>query len=243
MKAFTEFEAYDELAKDALANCSLAAMDRSRDAHFIVPAGCSGSVISQPDMAEGGVDQHLGAIALLVGIVEELGYDDSVFIRHVASGKGDAVDWKFTWLNFGVEDVVSPDYIGSDIREQRVGYFLLLRELGKNLLVVIGNGVEANARCFELRVGIAQLPELRPAGGSPDRGPKKDDYGPVAGTIFVETNFAAVLVGQGEIGQAVAQPGAGGVAFGKARPAGVLERRRRIKPEFVAFHRHRAQIL
>ena len=195
MEAFAKLEAHDEVAKDALANRSLSAMHCSGDAHVRVPRRCSRNVFAQLDMTKRGVDQDFRAVAFLVGVVEELGNYDSVLIRYVASGERNAVDRKLTRLNFGIEDIVSPDYVGVDIRQQRVGNFLLLRELGKNLLVVIGDGVEPNTRRFELRVGVAQLAELRPAGGSPDCGSEKNDYGLLACTIFMEANVAAVLVG------------------------------------------------
>jgi len=92
-------------------------------------------------------------------------------------------------------------------------------------------------------VGVAQLAELRPAGGSPDRGSEKYDDGLVPCSILVEAHFLAALVGQGKIGQPFADGGAGGVSCWKARPGGVFERGRCVESVVVAFYGHRQRIL
>ena len=115
MEAIAELEAHNQMAKDALANRSLSAMHRGGDAHLRVSTGCSRNIFAKLDMTKRGVDQGFRAVAFLVRVVEELGDYDSVFIRYVSSGEGNAVDRKLTRLDFGVEDVVSPDDVGVDI--------------------------------------------------------------------------------------------------------------------------------
>ena len=74
-----------------------------------------------------------------------------------------------------IQDTVSPDHFGIDIRKQGKGYALFFGKFSEHLAVVIRNGIDFNASRLELLIGIAQLPELRPARGSPDSGAIKDD--------------------------------------------------------------------
>ena len=115
---------------------------------------------------------------------------------------------------------------------------MLVRERAERLLVVIRDRVETNACGFELRLGVAQLDELRPARGSPHGGAEEDDDRLRAVAIGVEVDRAAVLIGQYEVGQLVADLGAGRVAVGQTDAAGMSERRGRVEAVVVAFDCH-----
>lgn len=141
-----------------------------------------------------------------------------------------------------VQDAVAPDGRRVDVGEERVRDALLLAELGQRLAVVIGDGIEPDPGGDELAVRVAQLAELRPARGSPDRGAEEHDHGPRAGTILVDTDEAACRVREGEVRQRVADLGTRGMAVGQPESAGVAEGRGGVEAEFVAFDDHRGSV-
>jgi hypothetical protein len=171
--------------------------------------------------------------------VERLRDHHAVFVGDEGARKGDAVEHRVAWLDACVEDPVATDDLGVDVREQREGDSLLLRELGEGLAIVIGDRVEPNARRLELLVGIAQLAELRPTRRSPHRGAEEDDHGPGAGPVLVEAEEAPVLIRKREVWKRLADPGADLPPFGQTQSPGVAERRRGVESEFVALDGHR----
>ena len=82
---------------------------------------------------------------------------------------------------------------------------------------------------------VAQLTELRPTRGSPDRRAEEDDDGLGFTAVGVEMDRVSVSVGQCEVGQTVADLGAGRVSCRESGPAGVSEGSRGIEAQLVAF--------
>tara|TARA_B100001245_G_scaffold105550_1_gene76890 strand:- start:1010 stop:1264 length:255 start_codon:yes stop_codon:yes gene_type:complete len=79
-----------------------------------------------------------------------------------------------------------------------------LTELAEYLLVVVGDGIEFDARRLEFWVCVAKLAELRPARRSPNGRSKKNDDGFAVGTTLVEINEITVRIGQLEIWEPLA---------------------------------------
>jgi hypothetical protein len=103
--------------------------------------------------------------------------------------------------DLAIQDSVLPDHLGVHIGKQRVGDLLLLGKFAKCLLVVIRDRVELDSVGLELVEGVAQLTELRPAGGSPHGRAIEDHDRPGPRPILVQPDPATVRVGQVEIGQ------------------------------------------
>ena len=81
-------------------------------------------------------------------------------------------------------------------------------------MVVIGDCVEGDSCRLELGVCIAQLTELRPARGSPNRRSEKDDNGGASVSVTVKINRFSGGVWENEIGKGLADIRAGGMAIG-----------------------------
>jgi len=79
-----------------------------------------------------------------------------------------------------------------------------LTELAEYLLVVVGDGIEFDARRLEFRICVAKLAELRPARRSPNCRSKKNDDGFAVGATLVEINEITVRIGQLEIWELLA---------------------------------------
>jgi hypothetical protein len=133
--------------------------------------------------------------------MEELGDDPPLLIGDIYPGKGDAMKKCVVEGDLVIQDPILPDHLGVDIGKQRIGDLLVFGELSKCLLVVIRDRVELDSVGLELVEGVAQLTELRPAGGSPHGRAIEDHDRPGPRPILVQPDPATVRVGQVEIGQ------------------------------------------
>ena len=114
----------------------------------------------------------------------------SVSITNKRARVGYAKQHGVPWFDLIIQDAVAADYLRIKVREEREWDGL---PLGKGLqrgLVVIRNGVELDARCFEGGVNISQLTELRPARWSPNRRAEKYDHCRCLASVLVETDQA-----------------------------------------------------
>jgi hypothetical protein len=112
----------------------------------------------------------------------------SVSITNKRARVGYAKQHGVPWFDLIIQDAVAADYLRIKVREEREWDGL---PLGKGLqrgLVVIRNGVELDARCFEGGVNISQLTELRPARGSPNRRAEKYNDCRCVASVLVETD-------------------------------------------------------
>ena len=89
---------------------------------------------------------------------------------------------------------------------------------------------------FKLGVSTSQLPELRPAGGSPDGRSIKDQRSFRVAAIVMEANLPAEGVGKFKIGQALSNSRARACACRQACPHGVINRCRSVKTQVISFH-------
>ena len=96
--------------------------------------------------------------------------DDAICVGHEHPGIRYAIEKAVSWLDLSVQNTVVANDLRIQIGQQWEGYPLLLGEFGERLLIVIGNCVNFDSRSLESVKCIAQLPELRPAGGSPNGG-------------------------------------------------------------------------
>ncbi len=144
-------------------------MDERRNPDFIVPGTRARRVVCDDDSAERRVDQHLRAVALLVGVVKELRDDDSFFIRDVDAGIGDAFEKRIFTPDQVVQDSVSANDFGVDVGEQAIGNILLFAELAQDFLIVVRDRIDLDSGGLEFLEGVAQLTELRPTRRSPNR--------------------------------------------------------------------------
>jgi hypothetical protein len=170
--------------------------------------------------------------------VEELCDDDAIFVGHVYAGVRDAFEEGSLAPNLIVQDVVAANNLGIDVGEQAEGDALFLAEFAENFLIVVRNGVELDAGGFELSEGIAQLTELRPTRGSPDRRSVEDDDRLRLATTRVVVNEVLVRVRQLKAGKTLADLRARRVPVRKARTTGVSKRSRSIEAVVVALDRH-----
>jgi hypothetical protein len=170
--------------------------------------------------------------------VEELGDDDAVLVGDVDAGKGNALEEGVLAADLVVQDAVTANDLGVDVGEQAVGDPLLLAELPQDLLVVVGDRIELDARGLELRVGVAQLTELRPAGGSPHRRTVEDHHRLRAAAALVITDETSLGVRKPEVRQALAHLRSGGVSVREARASRMAERGRGVEAVVIALDRH-----
>jgi hypothetical protein len=170
--------------------------------------------------------------------VEELRHDDPLFVGHVDARIGDAFEERILAPDLIVQDAVAADDLGVDIGEQPVGNVLLLAELAEDLLVIVRDRVELDSGGLELRVRIAQLTELRPARGSPDRRSVEDDDRLRVATTVVIVDEPPVGVRELKVRKPLSDLGAGGVSIREADAAGIPERGGCIEAVMVAFDRH-----
>ena len=211
-------EPTNAVTDDALSDRALAPAKRYLDLHLVVAARRVGrNRFVELGAPERRVEQRLGAVPDLVGAVKGLRDHDAFGVGHVGAGIGDAVEDQVAGLHLIVEDPVGSDHFRIDVREQRIGDRLLLGELLEDFLVVVGDRVERDPGRFELGVGVSQLTELRPAGRSPDRRAVEDDDRRTASAICMERDGLAVGVGQGEVGQLLADLGPGRMALRQPR--------------------------
>jgi hypothetical protein len=143
-------------------------------------------------------------------------------------------------LDLLVQNPEAPDDLGVEVREQGIGDRLFFAELTQDLLVVVGDRVEGEAGGLEALVGVAQLAELRPTRGSPDRGAIEDDDRGASGAVRMEVDGSAVGIGEHHVGQAVADFGARRLAGREAGTPGVAERGRCVEAQFVSLDRHQS---
>ena len=87
-----------------------------------------------------------------------------------------------------IQDAVAANHPRIKVREEREWDGLPLGKGLKRRLVVIRNGVELDACCFEGGVSISQLTELRPAWWSPNRRAEKYNHCRCLTAVFVETD-------------------------------------------------------
>ena len=125
------------MANDALADASLPAANGGGDLDIGISAFDLERVFIQRDFAQGGIDQGLGAISFLVGIVEEFGLDPSAFIRDEDTGEGDTEEHGIVARDFGIQDLIITNDLGVDIREQRIRDLLFFCEFLQSRLVIV----------------------------------------------------------------------------------------------------------
>ena len=89
---------------------------------------------------------------------------------------------------------------------------------------------------FKLSVSVSQLPELRPAGGSPDSRSIKDQRSFRVAAIVMEANLPAEGVGEFKIREVLANSGARVCPLRHASPYRVTDRCRGIETKVIAFH-------
>jgi hypothetical protein len=89
---------------------------RRADANFFVATFGARFVVIERDATHRCIDQDLGAIALLVRVVEKLGDDDALFVGDVRAGEGDAVENPVVLIDRCVFDPVLTDDAGVEIR-------------------------------------------------------------------------------------------------------------------------------
>jgi hypothetical protein len=174
--------------------------------------------------------------------VEELRDDEAVLVGDVDARIRNAGEEGVLASDLIVQNSVAADRLRVDVGEQAIGDALLLAELGKRLLVVVGDRIELDPRGPELRESVAQLTELRPTRGSPHRRSVEhhDRLCPTPARVVVDE--APVSVGQREVGQPLANLGAGRVSVGQAGASRVSERSRCIEAVVVPFDRHGCSI-
>ena len=136
--------------------------------------------------------------------MKKLCRDDACFIGNVSSWKWNALKKGILATDLIVEDALASDHFRVDIRKKWVGDPLLLTELSEYLLVVVGDGIEFDARRLEFWVCVAKHAELRPARRSPNRRSKKNDDCFAVGATLVEIDEIAVRIGQLEIWEPLA---------------------------------------
>jgi hypothetical protein len=81
---------------------------------------------------------------------------------------------------------------------------VLLGEAGKHLDSVVADGEEGDPLALEVGEAALQLDELRLAVGSPGGAAVEDDERPPIGAGSVQIDGAAVLIGQHDIGESIA---------------------------------------
>ena len=160
------------------------------------------------------------------------------FVRDVHPGVGDAVEHCVIAADLIVEDAEATDDSRVDVRQQQKRNGLLLGEFLERFQIVVGNGVNGNVVFSELAECIAQLSELRPAGGSPDSRPVEHHNGLSSGSVRMKVDRLPACSGQGEVRQASADFGPRAMTVWQARPCRVPQGGRRIKPVLVALDRH-----
>ena len=121
--------------------------------------------------------------------------DEALLGGHNHAGVRDAFEEGILAPDLIVQDAVAADDLGIDVGEQTEGNVLLLAELAQNFLIVVRDGIELDAGGFEFPEGIAQLTELRPARGSPDRRSVEDNDRLRLATTRVVVDDVPVRVG------------------------------------------------
>jgi hypothetical protein len=173
--AVAELDAYDQFAQDPLPDRALPAVNERRDPDILVASPGAGCFVVYDDPTERGVDQRLRAVALLVGVVEELRDDDAVFVGDEDAGIRNPFEERVLAPDLVVQDPVAANDLAIDIRKQAKRDVLFLAELGQGLLIVVRDRVELDARRPKLVESVAQLTELRPTRRSPDGRSVEDD--------------------------------------------------------------------
>jgi hypothetical protein len=210
-------------------------MQRRRHAHVAVACGVGGLPGAEQHPPQRGVDQGLGALALLIGIVEELLDDDALLVHDIDAGEGDPVEGSAVLLHLRVQDAVAADDRRVDVREERVGNVVRLGEGGQCGHVIVGDRVELDAGFLELRPGVAQLTELRHARRSPDRRAVEDDGRLRAAPVLVKAHPAAGLVRQVEVREPLPDPGACRLSVRQALARGMTQGCRRLEAQLVGL--------
>lgn len=195
-------------------------------------------MIGKDESSECCVDQHLRAVALLVGVVEELCDDDSLFVRDINARIGNPIEERILASDLIVQDSVFTDRFGVDVGEQSVGNVLLLFEFRENVLIVIRDRIELDVRSLEFLEGIAQLTELRPTRGSPHRRSIEDDDGFRMASALVIIDELPVGIGKSEVRESLADLRTGRVSVRKTGAPGVAQWSGCIESVVVALYRH-----
>jgi hypothetical protein len=170
--------------------------------------------------------------------VEELGDDDACLVGDVDARIRDAIDVCFAGLDLVVQNSVFANDRRVEVREQPVGNLLLLGELRENLLVVVRDRVDLDPGRLKLPIRIAQLTELRPARGSPDRRSIEDHDGFRVPATFVKVDQPSICVRKTKVGESLPDLGPRRMSIGKSRSCRRSKRGGRIESMVIAFNSH-----
>jgi hypothetical protein len=170
--------------------------------------------------------------------VKEFGDDHSLFVRDVDTRIGNALEECILAPDLVVQDAVATDDLGVDVGEQPIGDVLLLAELRKDLLIIVGDRVELDSGCLEFSVCIAQLTELRPTRRSPDRRSVEHDNRLCLAPALVIVDESPMRVGKLEVWKSLTDDRASRVSIRKAGARGMTERGWCIEAVMVAFYCH-----
>jgi len=166
--------------------------------------------------------------------MEKLRDDDAVCVGHEHPGIRDAIEKAVSWLDLSVQNAVVANDLRIQVGQQWKGYPLLLSEFGERLLIVIGNCVNFDSRTLESVKRIAQLPELRPAWGSPHGGTVEHYYGASYAPILMEPDETAARIRKNEIRQSLPQRWASRMTIRQPAADWMTKHDRRIEAVFVA---------
>jgi len=172
--------------------------------------------MTSQNLANSGVANGSRRLASAVVTVEELVADDALLVRYVDARKRQTVEGAASRLfsvvrgDQGVEDAELPDDRRVGVREEVVGYAILVREGLELLLGVIADAVDAYALLFEEVQIVLQLDQLRAAVRSPDGRAEEDDDRLRVATIGVEVDESSFLVREREHREAFAHFWSGG---------------------------------
>ena len=238
MNFLSQLAANHELSKDSLSDRALAAVDGSGNANLIVTAAHTRYVVREHEPTERCVDQYLWTVALLVGVVKELGDDNSLFVGDVDTRIGNALEECILAPDLVVQDAVATDDLGVDVGEQPIRDVLLLAEFRKYLLIIVRDRVELDSGGLEFFVCIAQLTELRPTRRSPDRRSVEHDDGLCLAPALVIVDEPPMRVGKLEVWKSLADGRASRVSIRKAAARGMTEWGRSIEAVMIAFYCH-----
>ena len=223
------------MADNSLAQASRAALNGGADPNSIdCGRQYAGGVFRNLDPAQRSVNDDFCAIAFLIGVMEKLRDDDAVCVGHEHPGIRYAIEKAVSWLDLSVQNTVVANDLRIQIGQQWEGYPLLLGEFGERLLIVIGNCVNFDSRSLESVKRIAQLPELRPAGRSPNGGPVEHYCGASCAPVLMEPDDTSARIRKNEIRQSLPQRWASRMTIRQPAADWMTKRDRRIEAVFVA---------
>ena len=139
-------------------------------------------------MTERRIQKGFWAIPLFIRVMKKPARYLSVSVTNKRARVGYAKEHGVSRFDLIIQYAITANHLRIKVREEREWDGLPLGEGFKRGLVVIRNGVELYARCFEGWVRISQLTELRPARWSPNRRAEKYNNCRCLASVFVETD-------------------------------------------------------